>query len=42
MSFGKWQQAPQPPQLWRLLVMLAAVVAFIIWLNHYAALNTPH
>jgi hypothetical protein len=27
----------KPPKLWRLLVMLAAVIAAIIWLNHYAA-----
>ncbi|HXN08490.1 MAG TPA: hypothetical protein VN860_02380 [Candidatus Acidoferrales bacterium] len=42
MAFGKWQQAPQPPQLWRLLVMLGAVVATIIWLQRYAALHSPH
>jgi hypothetical protein len=27
----------KPPKLWRLLVMLAAVIAAIVWLNHYAA-----
>jgi hypothetical protein len=26
----------KPPKLWRLLVMLAAVVVAIIWLNHIA------
>jgi len=39
MAFGKWQSTPQPPKLWRLLVMLAAVIACIIWLQHYASLN---
>lgn len=39
MAFGKWQQSPQPPQLWRLIVMLAAVIAVIVWLNHYATLH---
>jgi len=39
MAFGKWQQAPQPPQLWRLLVMLGAVIATIVWLQRYAALH---
>ncbi len=39
MAFGKWQQAPQPPQLWRLLVMLGAVIATIVWLERYAALH---
>jgi len=41
MSFGKWQQAPQPPQLWRLLVMLVAVILAIVWLQHYAS-NAGH
>jgi hypothetical protein len=27
----------KPPKLWRLLVMLAVIIAAIIWLNHYAA-----
>ena|GEM_PF-2733945 len=26
----------KPPKLWRLLVMLAAVVVAIVWLNHLA------
>ena len=39
MAFGKWQQAPQPPQLWRLLLWLGAVVATIVWLQRYAALH---
>jgi hypothetical protein len=39
MAFGKWQQAPQPPQLWRLLVMLGAVIAAIVLLERYAALH---
>lgn len=27
----------KPPKLWRLLVMLAAVIVAIVWLNHYAS-----
>lgn len=27
----------KPPKLWRLLVMLLAVIAAIVWLNHYAS-----
>jgi hypothetical protein len=42
MAFGKWQQSPQPPQLWRLLVMLGAVIATIIWLQRYASGHPPH
>ena len=30
----------KPPKLWRLLVMLAAVIVAIVWLNHYAS-NLP-
>ncbi|MGI8736582.1 MAG: hypothetical protein ACR2KS_04870 [Candidatus Eremiobacter antarcticus] len=39
MAFGNRLNSPQPPKLWRLLLMLAVVVATIVWLQHYAALN---
>jgi predicted secreted protein len=39
MAFGKWQRAPQPPHVWRLLLWLAAVIAAIIFLQRYAALH---
>jgi len=27
----------KPPKLWRLLLMLAAIIAAIVWLKHFAA-----
>jgi len=32
----------KPPKLWRLLVMLAAVIAVIIWLKYYAGTLGGH
>ncbi len=42
MAFGKWQSTPQPPKLWRLLVMLGTVIAVMIWLQRYAAFHAAH